>query len=304
MDEGGAEIFQPPPFFVTMRICHTILERVTLNRLYLGILTIGLLLLNTTVVDAADEDQLRKAAQNPVASMISLPFQNNTLFGVGPDDDTANVLNIQPVIPFKLNEDWNLISRTIVPLLYVPDLVSGLPELPAGISGGDTFGMGDINTTLFVSPAKRGMAIWGFGPSLNIPTATDEILGTRKWSAGPSAVILFMPKPWVFGALARQLVSFAGNDDRSDVSQFLIQPFANYNLPGGWYLVSSPVIAANWEAAGGQKWTVPIGGGVGRLLKLSKLPTNTSVQAFYNVEHPTFGPDWAFRFQVQFLFPK
>ncbi len=277
---------------------------VSVKRLFPWIGILGLLLASNPIAQAADEDQLRKAAQNPIADLISLPFQNNTFFGIGPNDDTVNVLNIQPVIPFHLNSEWNLVTRTIVPLLYVPDLVSGLPELPAGITGGDTFGLGDINTTLFFSPAKPGMAIWGVGPSLTLPTATDELLGTRKWSAGPSGVILFMSKPWVYGALARQLVSFAGNDDRKDVSQLLVQPFVNYNLPGGWYLVSSPVITANWEAAGGQKWNVPIGGGFGRLMRIGKLPVNTSAQAFYHVEHPTNGADWAFRFQVQFLFPK
>ena len=277
---------------------------VSLKRLFPWIGILGLLLVSNSTVQAADEDQLRKAAQNPIADLISLPFQNNTFFGIGPNDDTVNVLNIQPVIPFHLNSEWNLVTRTIVPLLYVPDLVSGLPELPAGITGGDTFGLGDINTTLFLSPAKPGIAIWGFGPSLTLPTATDELLGTRKWSAGPSVVILFMSKPWVYGALARQLVSFAGNDDRKDVSQLLVQPFVNYNLPDGWYLVSSPVITANWEAAGGQKWNVPLGGGFGRLMRIGKLPVNTSVQTFYHVEHPTNGADWSFRFQVQLLFPK
>ncbi len=257
-----------------------------------------------TPAHAADEDKLRKAAQNPVADLISLPFKNTTIFGIGPNDETANVFNIQPVIPFKLTQDWNLITRTLVPLLYFPDLVSGLPELPAGITGGDTFGLGDINIALFFSPAKPGFAIWGVGPSLTFPTATDELLGTRKWSAGPSGVVLFMSKPWVFGALVRQLVSFAGNDDRKDVSQLLIEPFVNYNLRGGWYLVSSPGITANWEAASGQKWNVPIGGGFGRLMKVSKRPINPSIQAFYYVEHPPNGPDWALEIQLQFLFPK
>ncbi len=188
--------------------------------------------------------------------------------------------------------------------MYVPDLVSGLPELPAGITGGDTFGLGDINTTLFFWSAKPGMAIWGVGPSITIPTATDDLLGTRKWSADPSAVVLFMPKPWVFGALVRQLVSFAGNSDRKDVRQLLVEPFVNYNLPGGGYLVSSSGITANWEASSGQKWNVPIGGGCGRLIKVSKLPINPSVQAFFYVEHPTNGPDWTLEIQLQFLLPK
>jgi hypothetical protein len=122
---------------------------------------------------AQDQPDLAKQSQNPVADLISLPLQNNTLFGVGPDDDTANVLNIQPVIPIKLGP-INLINRTIVPLIYLPDVTSGLPELPEGISGGSTFGLGDINYTGFLSPVDSGDVTWGIGPSISVPTATDK----------------------------------------------------------------------------------------------------------------------------------
>jgi hypothetical protein len=141
---------------------------------------------------AQDQADLAKAAQNPVAAMISLPFQNNTLFGVGPDDDTANVLNIQPVIPFTVG-DWNIVNRTIVPLIYLPELTNGLPELPEGVSGGSTFGLGDINHSVYLSPVDSGPVIWGIGPSLTFPTATDKKIGTQKWSAGPAAVALAQP---------------------------------------------------------------------------------------------------------------
>ena len=205
------------------------------------------LLALTSAAFAQDQADLAKAAQNPVAAMISLPFQNNTLFGVGPDDDVANVLNIQPVIPFTVG-DWNIINRTIAPLIYLPDVTSGLPELPEGVNGGSTFGLGDINTSFYFSPAKPGPIIWGIGPSLTVPSATDENIGSEKWSAGPAAVALAQPGPWVIGSLVRQLWSFAGDSDRQDVSQLLIQPFVNYNMADGWYLSSSPIITANWEA--------------------------------------------------------
>jgi hypothetical protein len=252
---------------------------------------------------AQESGDLAKAAQNPVAAMISLPFQNNTLFGVGPDDDVANVLNIQPVIPFTIG-DWNLINRTIVPVIYLPDVTSGLPELPEGVSGGETFGLGDINHSVYFSPADSGPVIWGIGPSLTIPTATDEKIGTEKWSAGPAAVALAQPGPWVIGSLVRQLWSFAGDGDRQDVSQLLIQPFVNYNMEDGWYLVSAPIITANWEADSDDRWTVPVGGGFGKIFRIGNQPINAQVQGFYNVEHPQFGPEWIMRFQLQFLFPK
>ena len=238
---------------------------------------------------------LAKAAQNPVANMISLPLQNNTNFGVGPGDDVQNVLNIQPVIPVKLSENWNLITRTIAPVIYQPELVPGT---------GSEFGLGDINMTLFLSPAKPGKLIWGVGPALSFPTATDQVLGTDKWSAGPSAVALTIRGPWVIGGLASNLWSYAGDDDRSDVNQFLFQYFINYNLPKGWYVSSAPIITANWEADSGNQWTVPFGGGVGKIFKIGKQPLNAQVQAFYNVEKPDNGPDWSLRLQLQFLFPK
>jgi hypothetical protein len=252
---------------------------------------------------AQGEADLAKASQNPVAAMISLPFQNNAFFGIGPDDEVANVLNIQPVIPVNLGP-LNLINRTIVPLIYLPDLTAGLPELPEGVSGGSTFGLGDINYTGWLSPAAGGPVTWGIGPSISIPTATDEKLGTEKWSAGPSAVVVAQPGPFVLGGLVRQLWSFAGDGDRQDVSQMLIQPFLNYNLEEGWFLVSAPIITANWEAASDDRWTVPVGGGGGRVFRIGTQALNATLQAYYNVEAPEFGPDWSLRFAITFLFPK
>lgn len=245
---------------------------------------------------AEDTAELAKAAQNPVASMISLPLQNNTNFNVGPGDDVQNVLNIQPVIPLKLSEDWNLITRTIVPVIYQPELVKG--------TGGSEFGLGDINLTLFLSPAKPGKIIWGAGPAFSLPTANETILGTEKWSAGPSVVALKIQGPWVVGGLASNLWSFAGDSDRQDVNQFLFQYFINYNLPDGWYLSSAPIITANWEADSSDQWTVPLGGGGGKIFRIGKQPVNAQLQGFYNVVTPDNGPDWTLRFQFQFLFPK
>jgi hypothetical protein len=253
---------------------------------------------------AQESGDLAKAAQNPVAAMISLPLQNNTLFGVGPHGDVANVLNIQPVVPITFG-DWNVISRTIAPVIYVPDLVTGIDSIPNDPQGDDgSFGLGDINQSFYFSPADAGPVIWGVGLSLTVPTATDDSLGSEKWSAGPAAVALVTPGRWVAGALVRQLWSFAGDGDRQDVNQTLVQPFVNYNFDGGWYAVSSPIVTANWEARSDDTWTVPVGGGFGRIFKVGGQAVNAGVQAFYNVERPEFGPDWSLRLQLQFLFPK
>ena len=179
------------------------------------------------------------------------------------------------------------------------DLTAGILPRP-----GSREWLGDINFTAFFSPAKPGKWIWGVGPVFLLPTATDDVLGTEKWGTGPSAVVLTVQGPWVYGALINQIWSFAGDDDRADVDQMLIQPFVNYNLPDGWYLSSGPMITANWEADSDNTLTIPLGGGGGKIFRIGKQPVNASVQAFYNVEKPDNGPDWTLRLQLQFLFPK
>ncbi len=249
---------------------------------------------NTYAEETAEE--LAKKTQNPIADLISVPFQNHLNFGLGPHNRAQNILNIQPVVPFNLTENINLITHTIVPIIRQPDLTRD--------NGNNTTGLGDLNISLFFSAAKSGQVIWGVGPILQFPTATDEVLGTRKWAAGPTVVALTMQGPWVAGGIVNQVWSYAGNDDRDKVSAFLFQYFINYNFKGGLYLTSSPIITANWEADSGNKWVIPFGGGVGKLWKVHKQPINTQLQAFYNVEQTTFGPDWTLRLQVQFLFPK
>jgi len=243
--------------------------------------------------DGASEEALAKAAQNPVAKLISVPFQNNFNFGVGPNNAVQYILNVQPVIPISLSEDWNLITRTIMPIISQP------PQ--PGVRS--AFGLGDINPTFFLSPAKSKKFIWGAGPTFTFPTATDSMLGNGKWCAGPAVVALTMQGHWVVGALANNQWSFAGWGDRN-VNAMLVQPFVNYNLPHGWYLVTAPIITADWEANSDNRWTVPVGGGVGKIQRFGKLPVNFQLQAFYNVVTPDNGADWQLRFQVQFLFPK
>lgn len=248
-----------------------------------------------TAIPESDE-ALAKQTQNPVANLISVPFQNNFTFGTGPGDGVLWVLNIQPVIPFELSEDWNLITRTIVPVIHQPGLVDG--------ASSDN-GVGDVQVTAFLSPSKSDGLTWGLGPVLRLPTATHDTLGTEKWSAGPSAVALINNGPWVVGGLVQQAWSFAGDSNRRDVSELLIQPFINYNLPDGWYLSTAPVITRNWKAANSDdRWTVPLGGGIGKIVRFGKLPVNLQLQAYYNVVRPDPIGAWTVRFQIQLLFPK
>ena len=241
------------------------------------------------------ETELAKKTQNPVADLISIPLQSNSNFGIGPNNRTQNVLNVQPVIPISLNSEWNLITRTIMPIIKQPNLST---------TNEDTWGLGDVNVTAFLSPANSGSFIWGVGPSVQLATGTTEVTGTRQWAAGPSAVALTMQGPWVIGSLVQQVWSFAGNSDRRSLSQALIQPFINYNLPDGWYLTASPIITADWEGTNGNKWTVPVGGGFGKIQRIGKLPFNISLAAYSNVVRPDPGPDWTLRFQIALLLPK
>jgi hypothetical protein len=248
---------------------------------------------------------LAAAAQNPIATTISVPFENSFFFNTGEDKETTYSLLFQPVIPVDIGGGINWISRPIVPLIYVPGAVLGVPEIPGQPIGfDDSFGLGDINYTAFFSPQSDTKPIWGFGPSITIPTATDDVRGSGKWSAGPSLVMLVIEKPVLGGVLLRHLWSFAGDEDRDNVSQTLIQPFGNYNLEGGWYFVTAPAITANWNLPQRDRWTVPLGVGFGKLFKIGSQPVNVNVQPYYNVVRPRGAADWQLKFTIQLLFPK
>ena len=247
--------------------------------------------------DSPDDDAnaLAKQTQNPIADLISLPFQFNINFGVGSHDRVSNVLNIQPVIPFNLNERWNLITRTILPVIYLPALEPG---------GDEEFGIGDLQITGWLSPKSDSGFMWGVGPVFRFPTASDDSLGSEKWSAGLSFVAVLMKGPWVAGGLVQNVWSFAGDSNRSHVSEFLLQPFVNYNLDEGWYLTSSPIITADWSRDSSDQWLIPVGGGFGKVFSIGKQRVNASLQGFYHADKPSEGPDWSMRVQFQLLFPK
>ena len=242
-----------------------------------------------------ETSDLAKQSQNPVADLISIPFQYNLYPRTGPQERPLHVLNVQPVIPFHLNDKWNLITRTIIPVVSQPEFISD--------QGRET-GLGDINMSLFFSPKKSGEVTWGIGPVFQFPTATDGRLGKDKWCAGIAGVALKMKGPWVYGALVNNIWSFAGDDERDDVNQTLIQPFINYNLAGGWYYSFAPIITADWEADSDNRWTVPLGLGVGRVTTMGKQPVNVSLSLYYNVEKPEFVDDWHLRLQFTLLYPK
>ncbi len=229
-------------------------------------------------------------AQNPIANVISVPFQNNTYLNYGPLRRDANILVIQPVLPIKIDDDWNLITRWVTPIVSLPRVSAGQ---------GDKFGLGNMEPEFYFSPSHVGELIWGAGGKLWLPTATDKALGLDKWGAGPAAVVLTIQGPWVIGVLANNVWAGSG---AAKANQLTINPFINYNLSDGWYVSSAEVVTANWEIKSGEQWTVPIGGGIGRLFRVGSQPINARFQVFDNVVHPQGAPNWQLQFQVQFLF--
>jgi hypothetical protein len=251
-----------------------------------------------TAASATNTDALRKATQNPVASLISVPVQNNSNFGVNPGYRTQDVLNIQPVVPVDFSSNWNLIIRWISPIVWQP-----LPNQPSTPETG-VYGFGDMQPTFFLVPKKTGKLIWGGGPILQLPTATNKALGQGKLGIGPAVVLLTQPGPWTIGVLANNVWSVAGSGGRPVVNQFLMQYFVNYNLKKGWYLTTAPILTANWRASSGNTWTVPFGGGVGRIMKLGFQPVNLSATFYGNAVYPAETSSWNMRLQIAFLFPK
>ena len=245
--------------------------------------------------EEAQAAALQKATQNPVANLISVPIQNNSNFNYGPYNRTQDVLNIQPVIPVHMSENWNLITRIIQPIVWQP--------YPNQNTGGE-YGLGDMNPTFFLSPAKPGKVIWGAGPAFVIPTATSDITGQGQFSLGPSFVALAQPGHWTLGGLVNNVWSVAGKSGRAPVNQMLFQYFINYNMKKGYYLSFSPILTANWMASSGNVWTIPFGGGVGRIMKLGFQPVNITAQFYGNAVYPAGTSPWGMRLQIAFLFPK
>lgn len=249
------------------------------------------------VVDAevlsngTDASSLAKKLANPVADLISVPLQLNYDNGYGTEDADRWTLNVQPVIPITLSEDWNLISRTILPIVYQEGPFAGVD---------DEFGLGDTVQSLFFSP-KESQPIWGVGPVLLFPTATDKALGGEKWGAGPTGVVLVQDGPWTYGLLANHIWSFAGDDDRRDINATFLQPFVAYTFPTATTLTLNTESTYDWTES---QWTVPINLQVSQLLKVGAQPISLALGGRYYAEAPEHGPEWGVRFTVTFLFPK
>ncbi|WP_235938478.1 transporter [Endobacterium cereale] len=243
----------------------------------------------------AQDADLAKQLSNPVASLISVPFQFNYDRGYGPQDGHRSVLNIQPVVPISLNEDWNVISRTIIPVIWQDDV--------AGESGSQ-FGLGDVLQSFFFSPKQptAGGLIWGVGPAFLLPTATDPLLGSEKFGLGPTVVLLKQDSGFTYGALVNHIWSVAGDSSRADISSTFLQPFVSYTTPDAWTFTLNTESSYDWK---NDEWAVPVNVSVAKLVKLGEQPVSFQVGARYWASSPDNGAEgWAFRAGVTLLFPK
>lgn len=246
----------------------------------------------------ADEDlALAKASQNPIANLISLPMENNLRGNAGSEDGLIYDLTFKPVYPAMLSDDLLLINRGITSFIH---------EEERRPNQGDETGWGDSLYQAFFSPQSFGPKglIWGVGPQLGIPTATDDRLGGGKWTLGPTAIALAKPGPWLVGGLMSHSWSFAGKSNRDSVNFTSLQYFINYNFKAGFYFTSNPTITANWDANSRSRWTVPFGGGFGKLFRFGKQPVDLRARAFYSPIKPDGAPPWRAQIEVKLLFPK
>ncbi len=260
-----------------------------------GILVIACALLAPTAWAESDSTaDMAKTLANPIGALISVPFQNNYDFDGGPAGDGEQFkLNVQPIVPFTLNEDWLLISRTVLPIISQQDMIGTSSQS----------GLSDTVQSFFLSPTQpsKGGWIWGAGPVFLLPTATDDLLGTEKWGAGPTAVALKQQNGWTYGALVNHIWSFAGSSNRTDVNATYLQPFVSFTTPTARTYTLNTESTYDWE---NKQWTAPINVMVQQLVTIGKQPVAFTGGVRYYVDKPDGGPDWGLRFAVVLLYPK
>ncbi|VGO17874.1 hypothetical protein PDESU_06476 [Pontiella desulfatans] len=242
---------------------------------------------------AAGPSDWARVAQNPMADAMKLPIESQFEPGYGNKEQLKYSLLYHPSMVSQVNEDWIVANRLNLPFIYQPGREAGEK---------DSFGLGDTTYESFMGPVGERSLYWGVGPAFQLPTATDPQLGTRKWSAGLAATATLVKGPIVAGIRANHLWSFAGKDDRPDVNLSTIEYFLYANLGKGWWVGTSPVNTANWEAASGETWTIPLGGGIGKVVIPNRIPVNLKLEAYSYTEAPAGSADWSLMLTCEFLY--
>lgn len=267
------------------------------NNCYISVLIISCM---SNIVFADSAADLNKQTQNPVAALISLPFQNNWTFDQGPESKTQYILNIQPVIPVQLNKNWNIITRTVMPIV-------SQPLMAPGVNG--AFGLANTYFTTFLSPINNSKWIWGVGPAFVLPTSTTRALGSNKWGLGPSAVVLTQQSVWTVGVLANQVWSFGGANvlpaatHAQQYSLMLFQPFIAYSFWQAWNITFVSETTYNWLGAAGHCWTVPLDLVISKVITIGTQALSLGAGGRYFAVTPADKPAWGARLVVSFLFP-
>jgi hypothetical protein len=241
-------------------------------------------------LNSATPQDLAKDARNPFADNVNIPIESTTGFRVGPHRNTGESIDIQPILPFSLTKDWDLIARPLLTATYLP-------------SPSEEFGLEDSQIAFFLTPDNEHVWLWGVGPIFQLPTATNQDLGTGRWSVGPTAAAVYDDGPWLNGIQAYQLMSFAGDRNRGSVNQTLIQPLVSYNFDSGWFVQSQPSITYDWTAEASNAWTIPIGADVGRAFKIGVRDISLQIGSYDFIKHPDDAPQWMIRTSITFLFP-
>ena len=233
---------------------------------------------------------LAKSVHNPFEDFVKVPLQSTTGFSIGPHHNAGESLNVQPAIPFSLNAEWDLIARPSLSVTYQP-------------SPHEQFGLNDLQTSFFLTPHSADVWIWGVGPIFQFPTATSDALGTGRWSAGPTAALIYSKGPWFNGVLVYQLMSFAGNRAHGSVNQTYVEPQVSYNFESGWYVDCDPQMTFDWTADAANGWTIPLGADVGEAFNVASHAMSVQFGAYDLAKRPSGAPQWIIRVQLTALFP-